>query len=86
MSAKLVDITYSIPYYTVLQFTLCYVLKGNKPDFHNAMMGDLSKPMYEQFLTQLGDQYKPDAIKGESNISAPPTVMAATQVAFLELT
>ena len=86
MSAKLVDIMYSIPCYTVLQFTLCYVLKGNKPDFHNAMMGDLSKPMYDQFLAQLGEQYKPDAIKGESSISALPTVMAATQVAFLELT
>ena len=87
MSAKLVNITYSIPHYTVLiQFTLCYVLKGNKPDFHNAMMGDLSQPMYDQFLSQLGDQYKPDAIKGETHISAPPTVMAATQVACLELT
>ena len=54
-----------------LQFTLCYVLKGNKPDFHNAMMGDVSKPMYEQFLTQLGEQYKPEAVKGELRIFNP---------------
>jgi len=47
------------------------VLKGNKPDFHNAMMGDLSKPMYEQFIEQLGQQYKPEAIKGESSIFQP---------------
>jgi len=40
------------------------VLKGNKPDFHEAMTGDISKPMYEDILKQLGEQYKPEAIKG----------------------
>ncbi|XP_064404567.1 D-aminoacyl-tRNA deacylase-like [Halichondria panicea] len=48
----------------VSQFTLCHVLKGNKPDFHNAMHSDLSNPMYQDFLKLLGSLYKPEAIKG----------------------
>lgn len=47
-----------------VQFTLCHVLKGNKPDFHNAMHSDLSNPMYQDFLKLLGSLYKPEAIKG----------------------
>ena len=47
-----------------MQFTLCHVLKGNKPDFHNAMTSELSQPMYADFLTLLGSKYKPEAIKG----------------------
>jgi len=54
------------------------VLKGNKPDFHEAMTGDVSKPMYEDVLKQLGQQYKPEAIKGMSNKLAPPTNAATT--------
>ncbi len=49
---------------SVLQFTLCHVLKGNKPDFHNAMNSDYSNPMYQDFLKLLGSLYKPEAIKG----------------------
>ncbi|CAI8037102.1 D-aminoacyl-tRNA deacylase 1 [Geodia barretti] len=48
----------------VSQFTLCHVLKGNKPDFHNAMNSELSKPAYENFLTLLRTKYRPDAVKG----------------------
>lgn len=48
----------------VSQFTLCHILKGNKPDFHNAMNSELSNPMYQSFLQLLGTKYKPDAIKG----------------------
>ena len=48
-----------------LQFTLCHVLKGNKPDFHNAMNSELSKPAYENFLTLLRTKYRPDAVKGK---------------------
>lgn len=48
----------------VSQFTLCHVLKGNKPDFHNAMTAELSQQVYTDFLELLGSKYKPEAIKG----------------------
>ncbi|XP_011409356.1 PREDICTED: D-tyrosyl-tRNA(Tyr) deacylase 1-like [Amphimedon queenslandica] len=48
----------------VSQFTLCHVLKGNKPDFHNAMKAEHSSEMYREFLALLGSNYNPDLIKG----------------------
>ena len=53
-----------ILYHFTLQFTLCHVLKGNKPDFHDAMKGEQSQPMYEEFLKLLGSMYRPEAVKG----------------------
>ena len=50
--------------YTV-QFTLCHVLKGNKPDFHNALTSEKSEPMYKDFIEMLGKMYTPDKIKRE---------------------
>ncbi|KAK7488655.1 hypothetical protein BaRGS_00020108 [Batillaria attramentaria] len=47
----------------VSQFTLNLILKGNKPDFHEAMGPDLSQQFYNQFLEQLQAAYKPDKIK-----------------------
>lgn len=41
-------------------------MKGNKPDFHDAMTSELSKPMYDEFLKIMRSQYKPEAIKGMS--------------------
>ena len=40
------------------------MLKGNKPDFHNAMGAETSGPMYHDFLKLMGSMYKPEAIKG----------------------
>ena len=34
----------------VSQFTLCHVLKGNKPDFHNAMGGANAKVMFDRIV------------------------------------
>jgi D-tyrosyl-tRNA(Tyr) deacylase len=48
----------------ISQFTLCHVLKGNKPDFHNALGSHLSSPMYDEFMRQLGIVYRSEAIKG----------------------
>jgi D-Tyr-tRNAtyr deacylase len=48
------------------QFTLDVTLKGNKPDFHEAMGPDLSQQFYHTFLEQLGAAYKPEKIKGKS--------------------
>jgi D-Tyr-tRNAtyr deacylase len=42
------------------------VLKGNKPDFHNALTSEQSEPMYQDFLKLLGSMHRADAIKGES--------------------
>ncbi|XP_049886169.1 uncharacterized protein LOC126380650 [Pectinophora gossypiella] len=47
----------------VSQFTLYNTWKGNKPDFHNAMSGEEARGFYEQFLTQLKLQYRPEKIK-----------------------
>ena len=47
----------------ISQFTLYYKLKGNKPDFHNAMAGEKAKEMYDNLLETLGKEYSPDKIK-----------------------
>lgn len=47
----------------VSQFTLQAVLKGNKPDFHQAMAAEKSKDFYEKILNELGKAYKADKIK-----------------------
>ena len=46
----------------VSQFTLCHVLKGNKPDFHNAMRGDEAKVLYDRMCTLMASAYVPDRI------------------------
>lgn len=40
------------------------MLKGNKPDFHQAMASEQSQAFYQQFLTALKSKYSPDLIKG----------------------
>jgi len=47
----------------VSQFTLQCILKGNKPDFHEAMAGDDSKQFYHQMLLDLRKNYQDDKIK-----------------------
>jgi len=47
----------------VSQFTLQCILKGNKPDFHEAMAGDQSKIMYDQFLEDMKKNYDASKIK-----------------------
>jgi len=47
----------------VSQFTLYAKLKGNKPDFHQAMNGERSEPMYEDFLALARRTHAPDKIK-----------------------
>ena len=42
----------------VSQFTLYCVLKGNKPDFHNAMNGEAARELYELFLRKTHEDYK----------------------------
>jgi D-tyrosyl-tRNA(Tyr) deacylase len=46
----------------VSQFTLCHVLKGNKPDFHNAMKGGEAKVLYDKMQTLMGTIYRPERI------------------------
>lgn len=40
------------------------VLKGNKPDFHDAMAPEYSEQYYNDFLEQMKSMYHPDKIKG----------------------
>mmetsp|Transcript_9379 Transcript_9379/g.13076 ORF Transcript_9379/g.13076 Transcript_9379/m.13076 type:complete len:199 (+) Transcript_9379:88-684(+) len=48
----------------VSQFTLYGRLKGNKPDFHEAMKANRSKAMYEDFLALARKSYKSERIQG----------------------
>ena len=48
----------------VSQFTIYHTMKGNKPDFRNAMASDKSEVFYNSFLERLRQLYKPDHIKG----------------------
>ncbi|XP_064472262.1 D-aminoacyl-tRNA deacylase 1-like isoform X2 [Ornithodoros turicata] len=41
----------------VSQFTLYCTLKGNKPDFHQAMDGERSKSFYSEFLRRLKSEH-----------------------------
>ena len=48
----------------VSQFTLQAVLKGHKPDFHNALAPDAARSMYEQVLAHARSSYHPSKIQG----------------------
>lgn len=53
------------PSFPPFQFTLCHVLKGNKPDFHIAMEGTAANVMYNDFLKSLGSLLRrPEDAKG----------------------
>ncbi|KAF6034173.1 DTD1 [Bugula neritina] len=47
----------------ISQFTLSCVLKGNKPDFHQAMSADQSHIMYNSFLDLMRSSYSEEKIK-----------------------
>lgn len=46
----------------VSQFTLCHVLKGNKPDFHNAMKGPDAKVLFDRVVADLRSLHKPEKV------------------------
>lgn len=46
----------------VSQFTLYSILKGNKPDFHNAMDPNSANKMYDTFISIIKKKYNPDKI------------------------
>lgn len=47
----------------VSQFTLYGVMKGNKPDFHNAMKSQDSEPFFNQFVAKVKSLYAADKVK-----------------------
>jgi D-aminoacyl-tRNA deacylase len=47
----------------ISQFTLFSTLKGNKPQFRQAMKSDTSLDVYMKVLSELGRLYKPDKIQ-----------------------
>ncbi len=62
---SVIDRNYEI--LSVSQFTLYSTLKGNKPDFHNAMEATKSQLFYNEFLQKLKNSYKSQLIKGISS-------------------
>eukprot|EP00668_Euglena_longa_P033565 GGOE01043152.1.p2 GENE.GGOE01043152.1~~GGOE01043152.1.p2 ORF type:complete len:173 (-),score=44.02 GGOE01043152.1:353-871(-) len=47
----------------VSQFTLMHVLKGNKPDFHNAMGPDAAGDLFSRLVELAAAQYQPARVK-----------------------
>ena len=47
----------------VSQFTLYSVMKGNKPDFHQAKEAGEAEQFYEKFIERLRSGYSPDKIQ-----------------------
>lgn len=43
-------------------------MKGNKPDFHNAMPSEKAKEYYDKLIERLKQIYKPEKIKGNKTI------------------
>ena len=41
----------------VSQFTLYHVLKGNKPDFHEAMGGDKARELFDKIVKRIREKY-----------------------------
>ncbi|CAK9818697.1 D-aminoacyl-tRNA deacylase 1 [Anthophora plagiata] len=59
--ASVMDKQYEI--LCISQFTLYHNLKGNRLDYHRAMPAQESEPFYNNFLAELGKNYKPELIK-----------------------
>ncbi|KAF8649517.1 hypothetical protein HU200_064272 [Digitaria exilis] len=49
--------------YSVSQFTLYGILKGNKPDFHVAMPPAKAKPFYASLVEKFQRSYSADSVK-----------------------
>ena len=47
----------------VSQFTLYAVLKGNKPDFHNAMGSGTSEAFFNNFVEMVKSGYETERVK-----------------------
>lgn len=47
----------------VSQFTLYAVLKGNRPDFHNAMNPNQAIEVYQQFVQAAREKYDPSKVQ-----------------------
>ena len=52
--------------YSVSQFTLYGILKGNKPDFHVAMPPAKAKPFYASLVEKFQRSYSSDSVKGKT--------------------
>ena len=47
----------------VSPFTLYSTLKGNKPDFHEAMGANEAKQLYQEFVNTMKKKYQPQRVK-----------------------
>lgn len=62
-SKSIKDLSYGV--LLVSQFTLHATLKGNKPDFHNAMDPKIANELYDEFLCQLKSKHKGNVSSGK---------------------
>jgi len=60
-SASVMDIKGEV--LAVSQFTLYGYLKGNKPDFHQAMQADQAREMFDLYVSMLRKKYQADRIQ-----------------------
>uniref|UniRef100_A0A1B6DCB0 D-aminoacyl-tRNA deacylase n=2 Tax=Clastoptera arizonana TaxID=38151 RepID=A0A1B6DCB0_9HEMI len=47
----------------ISQITLYHSIKGNKPDFHTAMLPKYSRDFFNKFIEKMKNFYKPEKIK-----------------------
>ena len=47
----------------VSQFTLYSKMKGTKPDFHDALEGELAKGLFDKFVNRLRTKYQPGKVQ-----------------------
>jgi D-tyrosyl-tRNA(Tyr) deacylase len=59
-NASVIDMQYEV--LIVSQFTLYANLKGNRPDFHNAMAPEDGKVAYDAFVKLVKQKYNPDKV------------------------
>lgn len=48
----------------ISQITLYHTIKGNRPDFHTAMLPKYSKGFFQKFIDKMRSYYRPEKIKG----------------------
>lgn len=47
----------------VSQFTLYSKMKGTKPDFHDALEGELARGLFDKFVARLRSKYLPEKVQ-----------------------
>ena len=61
-------------------------MKGNKPDFHEAMKNEDSKPLYEKFVESMKENYvhHADKIKGLKCLQSIKFILQSKRLVFTQ--